>query len=89
MYGEPFTIPQPDELVGISNFAGGEVFRSICCWRRGRGRLIYLRPGDNRYPTLYHDEYRQLIANAVHYALPPTNVMPACHGNRAEPIRSE
>ena len=38
MYGEPFDIAQPDELVFVSWFEGGEVFRSGCCWRRGRGR---------------------------------------------------
>ena len=42
MYGEPFDIPAPDELVFISSFAGGEVFRGGCCYRRGRGRLIAL-----------------------------------------------
>src|SRR4051794_20293952 len=30
MYGEPFGIPEPDSLVFISWFAGGEVFRSGC-----------------------------------------------------------
>ena len=35
MYGELFDIPEPDELVFISWFEGGEVFRSGCCWRRG------------------------------------------------------
>jgi len=33
MYGEHFDIPQPDEPVFISWFAGGEVFRSGCVWR--------------------------------------------------------
>jgi trehalose utilization protein len=32
MYGERFEIPAPDELVFISWFAGGDVFRSGCCW---------------------------------------------------------
>ena len=38
MYGEHFDIPAPDRLVLISWFAGGEVFRSGCCYVRGRGR---------------------------------------------------
>ena len=46
MYGEPFDIPPPDELVFISSFAGGEVFRSGCCFTRGRGRIFYFSPGD-------------------------------------------
>ena len=35
MYGEHFDIPAPDELVFVSSFAGGEVFRGGCCFRRG------------------------------------------------------
>ena len=38
-YGERFDIPTPDELVFISWFAGGEVFRSGCCWKRGLGKV--------------------------------------------------
>src|SRR6478735_1777304 len=30
MYSEPFAIPVPEELVFISSFAGGEVFRGGC-----------------------------------------------------------
>ena len=31
---EPFGIPAPDELIFISWFTGGEVFRSGCTWYR-------------------------------------------------------
>ena len=37
MYGEFFDVPAPDELVFMSWFAGGEVFRSGAVWRRGKG----------------------------------------------------
>ena len=40
MYGEVFEIPEPDELIFLSWFAGGEVFRSGCCYTRGRGRIL-------------------------------------------------
>ena len=53
MYGEHFDIPAPDELVFVSWFPGGEVFRSGCCFRRGAGRIFYFRPGHETYPT-YH-----------------------------------
>ena len=36
MYGEFFDIPTPEELVFISSFSGGEVFRSGCTFRRDR-----------------------------------------------------
>lgn len=45
MYGEHFDIPAPDGLVFVSWFQGGEVFRSGCCYQRGRGRIFYFRPG--------------------------------------------
>ena len=42
MYGERFDIPAPDTLVFISWFEGGEVFRSGCCYQRGKGKIFYL-----------------------------------------------
>jgi trehalose utilization protein len=71
MYGEPFDVPPPDELVLISWFQGGEVFRSGCCWRRGRGRIFYLRPGHETYPTYYQPIVRKVLANAASWAAGP------------------
>jgi trehalose utilization protein len=45
MYGEQFDIPTPDELIFISWFEGGEVFRSGCSWTRGKGHIFYFRRG--------------------------------------------
>lgn len=70
MYGEFFDIPQPDELVFISWFEGGEVFRSGCCFYRGLGRIFYFRPGHESYPTYYDENVRKVIANAVRWAAP-------------------
>lgn len=67
MYGEPFDIPQPDELVFISSFEGGEVFRSGCCYTRGSGRIFYFSPGDQEYPVYFQSEVRQVIANGVRW----------------------
>ena len=68
MYGEHFDIPAPDELVLVSWFEGGEVFRSGCTWRRGRGRVVYLRPGHETHPTYFDPGMRRLIANGVRWA---------------------
>jgi trehalose utilization protein len=65
MYGEYFDIPAPDELVFISSFSGGEVFRSGCCFRRGRGRIFYFSPGHETYPVYRQAEVRRVIANGV------------------------
>jgi trehalose utilization protein len=76
MYGEFFDIPAPDRLVLISWFAGGEVFRSGCCYTRGRGRIFYFRPGHEAYPTYFHPEVRRVIANAVGWAAQPREPQP-------------
>lgn len=70
MYGEPFIVPEPDELVFISWFEGGEVFRSGCCYKRGNGKIFYFRPGHETYPTYYQPEVMQVITNAVLWAAP-------------------
>jgi len=68
MYGEYFDIPQPDELVFISSYAGGEVFRSGCAFHRGQGRIFYFSPGHETHPVYYQPEVRRVIANAVRWA---------------------
>jgi trehalose utilization protein len=70
MYGEPFDIPAPDELVFISSFAGGEVFRGGCCFKRGAGRIFYFSPGDQDFPVYHRDDVRRVLANAVLWAAP-------------------
>jgi trehalose utilization protein len=70
MYGEPFGIPAPDTLVFVSWFEGGDVFRSGCCWNRGRGRVFYFRPGHETYPIFYQAEIQRIITNAVRWAAP-------------------
>lgn len=75
-YGERFEIPTPDELVFVSWFSGGEVFRSGCCFKRGRGKIFYFRPGHEAYPTFYRADIRQVLANAVDWAKPSNGPRP-------------
>ena len=68
MYGEQFDIPEPDKLVLIGWYQGGEVFRSGCCWYRGNGRVFYFQPGHETLP-IYHDQnVQKVIGNAVRWA---------------------
>jgi trehalose utilization protein len=76
MYGEPFDIPQPEELVFVSWFEGGEVFRSGACWRRGAGRIFYFRPGHETFPIYYDPTVRRVLANGVRYVAPVAGVVP-------------
>jgi trehalose utilization protein len=84
MYGEHFDVPAPDRLVLVSWFQGGEVFRSGCCYERGRGRIFYFRPGHETHPTYFHPEVRRVIANATRWAAQPMGSRPE-RGNR-EPV---
>jgi trehalose utilization protein len=70
MYGERFDIPAPDTLVFISWFAGGEVFRSGCCFHRGSGKIFYFRPGHETFPIYYQTEVKRVLANATKWAAP-------------------
>ena len=68
MYGEYFDIPDPDELIFISWFQGGEVFRSGATWHRGRGRIFYFRPGHETYPIFHHPEVLHVLHNGIRWA---------------------
>ncbi|MGC9004539.1 MAG: ThuA domain-containing protein, partial [bacterium] len=81
MYGERFDIPAPDELVFISWFEGGEVFRSGCCFYRGKGKIFYFRPGHETYPIYHNPEVLKVIENAVRWAAPSGGPTPQ-FGNR-------
>jgi trehalose utilization protein len=70
MYGEFFDVPPPDELVFVSSFSGGEVFRSGCCWARGRGRIFYFSPGHETNPVYHQPEVQRVLVNAVRWAQP-------------------
>ncbi len=85
MYGEFFDIPAPDELVFVSWFQGGEVFRSGCCYTRGAGRIFYFRPGHETYPTYYDANVQRVIANAARWAAPTAGVM-LRYGHRPQPL---
>lgn len=85
MYGEHFDIPAPDELVLVSWFQGGEIFRSGCCFYRGRGRIFYFRPGHETYPIYHQPEVLRVIGNGVRWAAPVNG--PDVHfGHRPNPL---
>jgi trehalose utilization protein len=70
MYGERFDVPAPEATVFISWFAGGNVFRSGCCYTRGKGKIFYFRPGHETFPTYRQREVQLVIRNAVRWAAP-------------------
>jgi trehalose utilization protein len=85
MYGEHFDIPAPDELVFVSWFQGGEVFRSGCCYYRGAGKVFYFRPGHETLPTYHHKDIQQVLYNAALWAAPSGAAAPK-RGHFPEPM---
>ena len=68
MYGERHDIPEPDQVVFLSWFAGGNVFRSGCTFTRGLGRIFYFSPGHETYPIYHRPDILRVLANAAHWA---------------------
>lgn len=85
MYGERFDIPEPDQTIFISWFAGGEVFRSGCSWQRGNGRVFYFSPGDQAYPIYYAEPVRRVLLNAALWCAQRVRI-PFAVPNIAQPI---
>ena len=69
-YMEPFGIPDPDKLLLVGWYNGGEVFRSGCLWHRENGKVFYLQPGHETFPTFYNENIQKIITNAVRWAKP-------------------
>ena len=69
-YGEPFVIPNPDKVLLIGNYSGGEVFRSGVIYERGNGKIFYFQPGHETFPTFKVPEVQTVIKNAVRFVAP-------------------
>lgn len=69
-YGEPFTIPNPDKVLLIGNYSGGEVFRSGVLYERVNGKIFYFQPGHETFPTFMVPEVQTIIKNAVRFVAP-------------------
>jgi len=70
MYGEFFDIPKPDEIIFISWYQGGEVFRSGCTFLRGMGKIFYFQPGHEDCAVYYNENVLKVISNAIRWAAP-------------------
>ena len=85
MYGEFFHIPKPDDIVFISWFEGGEIFRSGLCFEREKGKIFYFRPGHESFANYFIPELQKVIINAVKWAAPNKSLTEITYGN-TEPI---
>lgn len=67
MYGEPFHVPPPDEVIFEEKWDKGEHFRSGCVWQVGKGYVFYFRPGHETFPIYKQAEPLRVIENAVRW----------------------
>ena len=77
-YGEPFVIPNPEKVLFIGNFSGGEVFRSGVLYERGNGKIFYFQPGHETFPTFYNENVQRVIKNAVRFVAPSYRLTITC-----------
>ena len=70
MYGEHFNIPKPDDIIFISWYEGGNVFRSGITYTRGAGKIFYFSPGHETFPIYYQKEVQQVIKNGIEWVAP-------------------
>lgn len=80
MYGEPYGMPTPDEIVFISWFEGGEVLRSGVSWHKGAGRVFYLAPGHEEFPVYANPELQKVMANMIRWLRPVAGPPITFHG---------
>ena len=70
MYGEPFDIPNPEEIIFMGWFNGGEVFRSGCTWTRSNGKIFYFQPGHETNESFRNENVQKIIKNAAKWVCP-------------------
>ena len=90
MYGEYFDIPRPDDVVFISWFAGGNVFRGGVTFTYGLGKIFYFHPGHERCKSLYNENVVRILKNAVRWAVPvpPKDIRGGVFRPPLEPIEN-
>lgn len=89
MYGERFDIPAPDQLLAIGWYESGDVFRSLCTFSRGYGKIVYFQPGHETLPS-YHNEYvKKIIKNAARWAARDRELDRELHSDFAPPLEEK
>ncbi len=83
-YSEHFNIPQPDELIFISWYSGGEVLRSGFTLTRGLGKVFYFSPGHETMPIFHQKEVQRVITNGVRYVRRPRAMAQITYRNNTD-----
>lgn len=67
MYGEPFHVPKPDEVIFEERWDDGKWFRTGAVWKIGEGKVFYFRPGHENFSVYKQPETLKIIENAARY----------------------
>ncbi len=70
MYGEPMLIAEPDKVLMLTWWEGGEASRGAWTYERGRGRIFVFTPGHETFPIYYREDIRRILKNAARWAAP-------------------
>ncbi len=70
MYGEYFNIPEPDDLIFVTWYQDGHVFRGGCTFTRMAGKIFYFHPGHETARSFFNPTVIQVIKNAIRWAKP-------------------
>ncbi|MHC4645335.1 MAG: ThuA domain-containing protein [Planctomycetota bacterium] len=67
MYGEPFHVPAPDEVIFEERWEDGNWFRAGAVWNIGKGKVFYYRPGHENFDVFLQAESLTIISNAARW----------------------
>ena len=70
MYGEPFYIPKPDDLIFATWYEDGNIFRGGATFTRGFGKIFYFHPGHETCTSFDNEYVRRIIKNAIKWCAP-------------------
>jgi len=68
MFGEPFEIPEPDDVVFENTSPEDGEFRSGVTFTFGEGRGAYIRPGHETVHIYYHPSIYRILENTAFWA---------------------
>ena len=84
MYGEYFNIPQPDDIIFLGWFQGGDVFRSGVTFHNEKGRIFYFQPGHETFPTYKNANVRKILYNAARWVNHQEDMIPVVNTTTAD-----
>ena len=70
LYADPFYIPKPDDLLMVSWYEQGFIFRGAVTFTRGLGKIFYFHPGHETCASFHNPTVQQIIKNAIRWAAP-------------------